>query len=267
MKHPLRFVIIVLLALIAAFAYFDWRRNHHEAAPQEPTPAASAITPATAPASTPASAPSLILPASSAQPLPKLDESDAAIGKAIAELLGHKDLAAWLIPHRLVTHIVATIDNLPRAQVPARAWPIKPVPGAFRTENAGPNLAISPDNSQRYAIYMRVLETVDPKRLVEVYLRFYPLFEQAYKDLGYPQGHFNARLLVVIDNLLAAPTPKPPVLLTQPRVLYQYADPQLEAASAGQKILMRMGAHDEALVKAKLRAIKQELAAHMQDAG
>ena len=71
---------------------------------------------------------------------------------------------------------------------------------------------------------------------------------------------------MVIDNLLAAPEPQAPIRLTQPHVLYQYADPALESASAGQKILMRMGGRNEALVKAKLRAIKQELARHMHPA-
>ena len=276
MKNPLRFIVVLLVALVAAFGYFDWQRERPESLQQVRAPAASAAqaasapassAPTSAPASAPVSAPELALPASSAQPLPELGESDAAMGKAIAGLIGRQAFVAWLIPHRLVMHIVATIDNLPRAQVPAKAWPVKPVPGAFRTVGTGAGLAISPDNAPRYADDMRILESVEPRRLVDVYLAFYPLFERAYRQLGYPQGDFNARLLAVIDNLLAAPEPQAPIRLTQPHVLYQYADPALESASAGQKILMRMGARNEALVKAKLRAIKQELARHMRPAG
>jgi hypothetical protein len=39
-------------------------------------------------------------------------------------------------------------------------------------------------------------------------------------------------------------------------VLYTYADPELEARSAGQKILMRMGAENATAIKDKLRAIR-----------
>jgi hypothetical protein len=44
-------------------------------------------------------------------------------------------------------------------------------------------------------------------------------------------------------------------------VLYQFADPELEGLSAGQKIMLRMGAENAAKVKAKLREIRRELSA------
>jgi hypothetical protein len=41
--------------------------------------------------------------------------------------------------------------------------------------------------------------------------------------------------------------------------MYRYADPELEARSAGQKVLMRIGNANAAVVKDKLRAIRREL--------
>ena len=61
----------------------------------------------------------------------------------------------------------------------------------------------------------------------------------------------------MIDHLLATPDVPAPVTLSQPKVLYEFADPALEQRSAGQKILMRMGPVNEARVKAKLREIRQ----------
>jgi hypothetical protein len=49
------------------------------------------------------------------------------------------------------------------------------------------------------------------------------------------------------------------VKLVQPKVFYRYADADLEARSAGQKMLMRLGADDEARVKARLREIRSLL--------
>ena len=49
------------------------------------------------------------------------------------------------------------------------------------------------------------MESVDTGRLAALYVRFYPLFQQAYRDLGYPNGYFNDRLVEVIDHLLVTP--------------------------------------------------------------
>ncbi len=40
-----------------------------------------------------------------------------------------------------------------------------------------------------------------------------------------------------------------------------FADPELESLSAGQKIMIRMGAQNAAKVKAKLRELRRELTA------
>jgi DUF3014 family protein len=51
------------------------------------------------------------------------------------------------------------------------------------------------------------------------------------------------------------------VKLLRPRVLFEFAEPDLETRSAGQKILLRMGPENAARVKAKLREIRRELLA------
>jgi hypothetical protein len=115
------------------------------------------------------------------------------------------------------------------------------------------------DNAARYEPYVRVLEQADPQKLVQAYVRYYPLFQKSYQDLGYPHGYFNDRLVEVIDHLLAAPDVPAPVALTQPKVLYEFSDPALESLSAGQKMMIRMGTVNESRVKTKLRAIRRAL--------
>jgi hypothetical protein len=103
---------------------------------------------------------------------------------------------------------------------------------------------------------MATARTIDSAKLVETYRYFYPLFQRAYQEIGYPRANFNDRLVVAIDDLLAAPEPKAPILLTQPRVLFEYADPDLERRSAGQKIMIRIGRDNAAVIKAKLAEIR-----------
>jgi len=62
-----------------------------------------------------------------------------------------------------------------------------------------------------------------------------------------------------IDDMLAAPELKEAPQLVQPKVWFQYADPDLEGRSAGQKILMRIGPANAAKVKSRLREIRSEL--------
>ena len=64
---------------------------------------------------------------------------------------------------------------------------------------------ISADNGLRYTPYVLLIETVDLRRAVAVYVRLYPLLQRAYEDLGYPKRYFNDRLVEVIDQLLAMP--------------------------------------------------------------
>ena len=62
--------------------------------------------------------------------------------------------------------------------------------------------------------------------------------------------------MAVIDHLLATPQPPEPLALVRPKVFWEYADPELEALSAGQKLLLRMGHENAALVRARLRELR-----------
>jgi hypothetical protein len=159
-----------------------------------------------------------------------------------------------------VRNIVATIDNLPRETVAQRLNPVKPVPGLPVTTGKDETLALAPANAARYGGYLRIAESVETPKLVAAYKHFYPLFQQAYLELGYPNGYFNDRLVEVIDHLLETPELAGPVRLVQPKVLYEYADPELEERSAGQKAMLRLGKDNAARVKAKLREIRAAVA-------
>ena len=114
---------------------------------------------------------------------------------------------------------------------------------------------LSARNYARYDGLVSLAETVNLKQLVILYTRYYPLFQQAYEELGYPDRYFNDRLVEVIGHLLAAPEPAGPIQLVQPKVFYEFADPELEKLSAGQKILVRLGPDNERRIKAVLRKL------------
>lgn len=196
-------------------------------------------------------------------PLPALADSDSFMLDALTELLGNKSLMRFFHTGRLIHNIVATIDNLPSRQLPISVLPLRQPGGHFIASGTDP--IVSPKNAARYAPYMRILAAADSKKTVELYVKLYPLFQQAYEDLGYPKKYFNDRLMVVIDELLATPDIKEPVKLVLPSVYYKFADPDLERRSIGQRILMRIGSRNEALVKTWLGEIKQQLLLHLKE--
>lgn len=191
--------------------------------------------------------------------LPALNQSDQVVRDSLAGLLGAKSVEQFLVPENIVRHIVVTVDNLPRKKVAVDLRPIKPTPGETVVSGQGDTSTLSTANYARYAPIMHLVETTDPKTLATVYFHLYPLFQQAYEDLGYPGKFFNDRLVEVIDHLLAAPEPQGPIELVQPKVFYQFADAKLEDLSAGQKLMIRMGPANERALKAKLRDLRAEL--------
>ena len=257
MKNPLAWLAAVVV-LAGAVAFYHWRTAD---APQPPPPVAAAP-PAPAPVEPPRILHPMPEPQAGSAPLPPLADSDAVVKDTLSGLFGREAFAHFFMPDGIARRFVATIDNLPRKSAANRLLPVRPVPGAFAIAGRDDTLEIGAQNAFRYRPYVQVMEAADAKKLVAVYVRFYPLFQTAYQELGYPEGYFNDRLVAAIDDLLAAPNIAAPRLV-QPKVLYQYADASLEDRSAGQKIMMRMGADNAARVKAKLRAIRKEVTGQM----
>jgi hypothetical protein len=175
-------------------------------------------------------------------------------------LFGATAVEQWLIPNDIVRRFVVTVDNLPRKKYAERQKPIKAVPSRFVTDGAEDARVIGADNAARYAPLVQIVQALDMQTVAAEYFRLYPLFQASYKDLGYPDGYFNDRLVATIDDLLAAPEITGPIKLTQPNVMYEYADPKLESLSAGQKAMIRMGAANAAAIKVKLRELRTAVA-------
>ena len=192
--------------------------------------------------------------------LPPLDDSDAYFLLALSDVFG-SDIEPLLVKEALIDKVVATIDNLPRGHVAEKVRPVGRLTEPFRAvlaKNDGP-IYLSTDNYRRYDALVRVIASADIEAVVDMYRRFYPLFQESYVRLGYPDGYFNDRVIEVIDHLLAAPQPEDPVRLVRPHVLFEFADEELEALSSGQKLLIRMGSDNAAVVKRVLTQLRERI--------
>lgn len=254
---------LALVGLAAVAAAVIWlvqpRPERTAAPPAAPAPAASA------PASPASGIAYPIEP-----PLAQAPLEASGIASALTELLGRKAVMSFLQVDDFPRRFVATVDNLGRSHAPPMLWPVNPTADRFTVEELDGATVIASANSQRYTPFLLLVETVDVRRAVDLYVRMYPLLQRTYEELGFPRRHFNDRVIAVIDQLLATPDPKRPlkVELTEvkgpipsvrPWVRYTFADPELESLSAGQKIMLRVGSINGRRLKAKLAEIREEL--------
>ena len=252
--------ILILIILFAAGAWLFFTQEPEAVHELPPPPVPPAVT-SQAPLPTPQ--PDVMQdfreaeaePAELPPPLPQLNESDEEIKQALAEAADSAAVEDYLVKDQLVSRMVVAIDALTSRQVPGQINPVRPAGDRFVVGTLGDNVVLSADNFTRYDGYVGLLDSMSGDALAGLYRRYYPLFQQAWEENG-GEGSFNDRAVEVIDNLLETPDITGPIYLVKPEAFYLYEDPELEAMTAGQKILVRMGSDNAAKVKQKLRELR-----------
>jgi hypothetical protein len=280
--------LIFAIIVLAAGGYYWWQQRKLPAdiripvaaGPSAPDlPAPSDPAPPVASPESPASEPTVQYPidtdaAAPGPPLPAPAKADSFVSAAMTDLLGRKNVLTFLQLDGFARRVVATTDNLAREHAAPALWPVTPTPGRFTTLAVGSAAAttISPNNSARYTPFVLFVEAVDAAQAVKLYTRLYPLFQQAYEELGFPRRYFNDRLVAVIDLLLATPVTagppevslievKGPIASLRPWVRYEFTDPAHKKLTAGQKMLLRTGPDNQRRLKAKLMEIRRLISA------
>ncbi|AQT60298.1 hypothetical protein CBP51_04790 [Cellvibrio mixtus] len=264
-------IVVVVIALIALGLAFMYLRDD---APASTPVVATPI--ATAPESvTSSSAPAEQAPIEEYQPpaqvievepLPALGESDSSVLAALTQLRG-EGLIELLVPQELIRKFVLAVNNLSEGKVIHEYRPVISPPPPFIVDSftvmiegeAVEQERVSANNYQRYETYVTTLALIDSDAAVAVYRRFYPLLEEAFRELGLKKPNFHSVLIAAIDNILAAPDAQGDLLLVRPKVFYQYADPALEQLPQTHKLMLRMGPENARSVKASLRQLRARL--------
>ena len=262
----LRVVLGGLSALaILVIAWFLFREDlfPSEAPPETPTRrvAEAPPPPRPAPVDPPAPPPARPLPTVSppAPPpppsLPALADSDPLARRAANEA---SVPGAWQGDRHLLRRLALLLDGATRAELPARAIGGPRPLGAFRVVERDGRLYGDPANVDRYEPFLDALEAIEPAAMAAFVERLSPLLDEALAELGQVRP-VRGVALDAIDRVLDAPRESGPFELVRPNVLYQYADPSLEALPRLDKQLLRLSPRQRTRLDGALRELRAAL--------
>lgn len=245
-RPPVVVAVVLLAVLVAGGAWF-WLRSRD--AGQPPGGADVGETPAARAA-----------PVDSALDLPELDASDAFVRDLVAGLSSRPRLAEWLATDRLVRRFVGAVVSVAAGLSPRDEVEFLEPEGTFRVRDPGDTTAVEPASYRRYDPVAETFVALDTRGTARLYRNLRPLFQEAYRDLGFREGSFDGALARAVETLLDVPVPDGPVqVVSVGGSVYEYRDPELERLSPAQKHLLRTGPENIRRIQAKLRELAEAL--------
>ena len=182
-----------------------------------------------------------------------LAESDDWVRKRSQEISTHAGWAEWLTNNNLVRRLTAAVVNIAEGKSPRKhlnfLGPQKPFSALKKDEK----LYLDPQSYDRYNLVADVFSNVDASRAVGLFKEFNSLFQEAYRELGYPQGDFQGALIQAVKELLAVPVVEGGIQVKEAVLSYWVVDDSLEDLSEAQKHLLRMGPQNTRKIQKKLR--------------
>jgi hypothetical protein len=237
-------IVVVLLGLGAAGYFLLWRRA-------EPKPTDVRVhTDQAVPA--PAAAPVAEVAPSD---LPPLEQTDSVVRDLVGKLSSHPTIAAWLTTDQLIRNFTVAVVNTSNGRTPSKQMSRVRPPESFQVVQRGSDIWIDPRSYRRYDRYADAISGLDANGAAQLYARLKPRIQDAYRELGYPDGNVDAALQRAIVEILATPVVEGNVRLVSKSVAYEFADPKLQSLSSAQRQLLRMGPRNVRLIQAKLREI------------
>lgn len=191
--------------------------------------------------------------------LPPLENSDASLLQALQQKIVSKSIGL-LVDEALIEQFVATVDSISRGQLTYNQLPVERPVGRYKVIEAEGKLYGSTANIARYQPYLDLMTAMPREHWIAFYQHIYPLLQQAYEQLGYPDQSFHDVMLKAIERLLAAPKPGSSIELVQPHVMYEYADETLQELAPADKLMTRLGPNLNQKVRLLLAGLQQPLA-------
>jgi hypothetical protein len=185
----------------------------------------------------------------------ELDKSDDLLRSLVRDISSYPVLESWMKTRELVRKFVAAVDNIANGLSPRAQVDFFTPRGPFKVLRRDGAFVPDPSSFSRYDPVADAFISLDARASARLYVSLKPLFQEAYRELGYPDEDFHATLTRAVAELLATPVVEGGVILEKEVASYALADTELEGMSPAQKHLFRMGPENVQVIQTKLRAL------------
>jgi hypothetical protein len=220
-----------------------------------------AQTPAVIPAPTAATDPAAQgsrRPSREPMELPALSNSDAML-RELASTLSHNPLLARLVATRsIVNNAVLTVVQIGDGKTPAVPLAVLRPPIRLDIAGQASGRVVAPSFA-RWEAATNALLSIPTADAARVYVNVKPLFDEAYRDLGYPNGDFDVAIAKAIRTLDATPPSPPDLVLYRREGYFEHADSTLQSLQPVQKQLLLLGPANRARIQAWLHQLAAAL--------
>ncbi|MAA55530.1 MAG: hypothetical protein CMK43_10310 [Porticoccaceae bacterium] len=191
--------------------------------------------------------------------LPNLNESDSFFRNRMEIMSSNTDLVRWLSVDDLLRRTASYLDGLSRGVILSKIFPLTQPNGSFTTHMDGETIWLNAGNYERYDITIEALASINMEALAQLFHIARPLIETSFAEMGYNERQMEGIILQAIDRVLSTPIIIEPIELTRESVLYQFADPELEALMPLQKQVLRTGPENTQKLQQQALALKNAL--------
>lgn len=242
-----RWVIVGAGAVVAGAALALWWMSRAQPPAVMPAPTA-----ASAPAQSPRRPPR--------QPmeLPALGDSDAMLRELAAALSRHPMLARLVATRGLVRSATLAVVQIGDGKTPVTSFEVLRPPSRLAIDGltSGRVTAASFD---RWQSAVSALASIRPGDAAQVYVNVKPLFDEAYRELGFPEGDFDRAIVKAVRTLEATPASPAELVLERREGYFEHADRSFAGLQPVQKQLILLGPESRARVLGWVRQFADAL--------
>ena len=197
-----------------------------------------------------------VLPEPPPEPTVTEETADAYARETIGSVNGGKALAQFVAGDYIVERAVAIIDALRRGEVPYKLLPVGRPSKSFPISDDGLRVTMDASGFSRYDGFAQWVAGIDVIALVELLNDYEQIATEALSRMGVADFDIRSAVLAATTEILATPiAPQSPELMKR-EANWVYMDPELEALSALQKQVLRMGPENAEIIQAKARELR-----------
>lgn len=186
--------------------------------------------------------------------LPALAASDTWLRDVVGQLSEHPQLVTWLLNEDLIRRLVATTANLAQGESPRPHVRFLQPSGEFSVIEEGGRLTADSASYRRYQTLVGVVTSLHVEGTAQVYRNVKPLLDEAYRELGYPDGDFDVVAAQAVNVLLDTPV-LDDLEIERFASSFKYADSRLEGMSEAQKHFLRLGPENLRAIQNHVRRV------------